>query len=133
MDYEEYEHYGRDSEDEEEDYSEEDRHSPSPDEHKPIIKQEDHKTTVRIADGAHLPMVEETNVDVKQEIKEEVHNGPFISHLTVPKLEKAEPSASSPPESVATGSGTGKRIPRSSEIGPDVKTEGKRVSGFRLL
>jgi hypothetical protein len=133
MGYEEYEHYGCGSEDEEEDYSEDNRRSPSPDEHKPIIKQEDDKTTVRITDSAHLPTVEETNSDVKQEIKEEIHNGPFISHLTVPKLEKAEPSASSPLESAATGSGAGKRIPHSSEIGPDVKTEGKRVSGFRSL
>ena len=114
-------------EEEEGDYNDEDR-SPSPDEHKEIIKQEDDKTVVRVTDGPHLSAVMKMKVDVKQETKEEIFDGPVVGHLADPKLEKEETPAGTIPDAVfvksaATRNGTG--------IGPDVQTEGKRVSGFR--
>lgn len=126
----------RSSEDEEEDYNDEDRSSPSPEEHREIIKQEDDKTTVRVVDGPHLPAVMEMKVDVKQEIKEGVFDGPVVGHLVDLKLEKEETLVGTVPdatliESAAAGSGTGERASSSSRIAPDVQSEGKRVSGFR--
>jgi len=131
----EYENYDRSSEDEEEDYSDEDRSSEDPDEHMPIVKQEDDKTTVRVTDGTHPSAVEEAKADVKQEIKEETCDGLVTGNPADPRLEKGATSASSvpdaAPEPVATGSGTGERTSHSLGIGPDLQTEGKRVSDFR--
>lgn len=134
----EAENYGRDSEDEEEESSDDDRRSPSPDdEYKPIDKQDDDKTTVRTTDGAHPSATEEAKVNIKQEIKEEIFDGPFIARLAVPGHEKEEPYTTSVPDAVpessATGSGNVGKTPRRPEVGPSVETEGKRVSHFRLL
>lgn len=136
MALEEYEDYERSSEDEEEeDCSDDNRNSPSPNEHEPTIKHEDDKTTVCITDGAHLSAAEEANVDAKQEIKEEAFDGPVIMRLTDPKLDKQEAPTTPVPnatlESAAAGSSTG--TSRSSGVGPDVQTEAKRVSNFRPL
>lgn len=120
-------------EEEEEDYNED--RSPSPDEHKEIIKQEDDKTVVRVTNDPHFSAVMETKVDVRQETKEEIFDGPIIGHLADPKLEKKETPTGTISDAAfvkfAAGSGTGERASSSSGTGPDVQTEGKRVSGFR--
>ena len=124
----------RDSEDEEEGYSDEDRSSQSSDEDEGIVKQEDDKTIVPVTDAPHPSAVMETKVDVKQETKEEVLNGPFIARFVDSKLEilaGAVPGAA-PVGCAATENGTGEQASTSSGIGPDVQTEGKRVSGYRL-
>ena len=130
----EYENSNRDSEDEEEDYSDGYRSSWSPDEHEQSIKGEDDETIVRVTNSAHLSGVEGEMVDFKQEIKEEISDGLVIGFLADPKLEKEEASASfvpdTAPESAASGSCIGERTSCSSKIGPEVQTEGKRVSGF---
>jgi len=134
---EEYKKYGLDFGDEEEDYSDDDRDSEDSEseEYKPIIKQEDDKTTVRMTNGAHPSAVEEVKVDVKQEIKEETRDGLVTEIPADPMLEKGATSTSSIPDTApkpaATGSGTGEQTSRNSGIGPDVQTEGKRVSDFR--
>lgn len=124
-----YEAYGRNSEDEEEDYSDDYERSPSPDEDKPTIKQEGDKTTVRTTEGPHpsASAVDETKVAVKLEIGEENCTGP------IPKLKNEEKSASSVPGAAPESSVTGakKSAARSSGAGPDIATEGKRVSNLR--
>ena len=117
-----------------EEYTDGDRISPSPDENKAIDNQEDDKTTVRITDVAPLSLVEEAQVDVKQKIKEEPCGGPALALPTTLKTEpEVTPSsgfASDPTafEYAATGSSAGERTSRNSGVGPDIQTEGKRVS-----
>jgi len=125
----------RDSEDEEEDYSDEDRSSQSSDEDEEIVKQEDDKTVVPVTDGPHPSAVMETNVDVKQESKEEVLNGPSIARFVDSKLEilAGTVPGAAPVGCAATGGDAGEQASTSSGIGPDVQTEGKRVSGYRSL
>ena len=148
MVYRENEGYGRNSEDEEGEYSDEeeahsddDRRSPSLDEREPtvkqepIVKQEDDKTIACVADGTHPSTVEEVKVNVKQEIGEGIHDGPIVWHPGL-KLENEGSSASSAPgaiyQLVASGGGNEKST-HSSKIGPDVETEAKRVSDRRSL
>ena len=125
----------RDSEDEEEDYSDHDRSSQSSDEDEEIVKQEDDKTIVPVADAPRPSAVMETKVDVKQETKEEILNGPFIARFVDSKLEilAGTVPGATPVECAATESGTGEQASTSSEIGPDVQTEGKRVSSCRSI
>lgn len=148
--HEEYEAYGLNDGDEEEDYTDgdqssndgdeeedyiDDDQSSSTDEYEPTTIQEDDKTTVRISDVTHLP-----SVDVKPEIKEEAPGGPTPAHIPILKPEAEEISRSSfvsdptPSKSGATESGaTGEQASRGSMVGPDVQTEGKRVSDPRSL
>ena len=129
-DYEpEYEDYPN-AEDEED--SDDDRSSLGPDERKPIVGEEG-KTTVHILDGAHPALAEEAQINVKQEIKEEIRDGPSVLHPFISKLEPEETAASSfvpgptASEPAVIKSGTGKRAPANSGVGPDVQA-GKRVS-----
>ena len=108
------------------DYSSDDRGSPSPGEFKPTVKQEDDKAIIPTSEGTYLPGVEEAKVGVKQEIKEEIFD------RGIAKVEA--PVGTVPPAvlgSAETGSGTGEQTSRSSGIGPDVQTEAKRVSCFQ--
>lgn len=128
-----------DVEDGEEDRTNDDRSSLSLDEHKPSIKEEDDKTTVHIVGGAHLLPAGEAQVDVKHEIKEETHNGPILTHPTILKLEPEVIPGSSfvpdlpPSESTATKGSAREQAFHKSELGPDVETEGKRVSDPRSI
>jgi hypothetical protein len=141
-DYGEYGYYGFNFEEgeEEEDYTDDDRSSSGADEQEPIAAQEDDKTMIRIIDIAHLPSVQEPQVDVKREIEEEPRDGSALAHPASLKPETegipgssfvSNPTTSGSAEPVATGSGTGEQTSRTSGVGPDVQTEGKRVSDPR--
>jgi len=131
--YADYEAYGLNVDSEED--SDDDRSSLGPDEWKPMIKQEEDKTTVRILNGARPAIAEEAQVTVKQEVKvkEEIRDGPAVPHPIVSKIEPEETPASkhvpgpNASGSGVTGSGAGKRASPGSGVGPDVRA-GKMVS-----
>lgn len=104
-----------------------------------MITQEGDKTAICITDLAHLPSAG-TQAHLKHEIKEEPRGGSSLAHPTILKPEPevipgagfvSEPTASESAEPVVPRSIIGEKTSHSSGVGPDVQTEGKRVSDLR--